>query len=100
MTTTSRQQVRNRDAATDRSIEAACAAVKAENDAHFEAAKKAASERNTPILFTDEQYKAATLVRTKLGWFKVAKVSAKSVSVETGFSWTDRIARDKIIEVR
>jgi hypothetical protein len=95
-----RTAYRARAAATERMVDEAVAAVKAEADARREAAKAAAAIRNTPVPFTDDDYNAARLVRTKLGWHKVAKVNAKSVSVETGYSWTDRIARDKVLEVR
>lgn len=83
-----------------RSYSAWNAVAEAEKDAQIIKARLATQERNAPIPFTEEQYKAAKVVRTKLGWHKVAKVNAKSVSVETGYSWTDRIERDKIIEVR
>lgn len=39
-------------------------------------------------------------VRTATGWHKVVRVSAKSVTVETGYSWTDRHPLARIIEVR
>lgn len=42
----------------------------------------------------------AKFVRTTTGWRKVAKVNTKTVSVETGYSWVDRIPFAKIIEVR
>lgn len=57
-------------------------------------------DKNKPIPFTPEELKSARAIRTTLGWHKVAKVNAKSVSVETGYSWTDRYALDKILEVR
>jgi hypothetical protein len=73
-------------------------------DAEYEASvirgRLATQARNNAIAFTEDQYKAAKVVRDSHGWHKVAKVNAKSVSVETGYSWTDRIRRDKIIEVR
>lgn len=56
--------------------------------------------RNAPVPFTPEELKAARLVRTHHGWHKVARVNAKSVSVETGYSWTDRYAIEKVLEVR
>jgi len=40
------------------------------------------------------------LVRTDLGWHRVVRVNAKSVTVETGYSWTDRYPLDRIIETR
>lgn len=84
----------------DREADAWRAAGEAETDLRWLRSRLAAQVRNTPIPFTEDQYKAAKVVRTANGWYKVAKVNAKSVSVETGYSWTDRILRDKIIEVR
>ena len=42
----------------------------------------------------------ATFIKTTCGWHKVVRVSAKSVTVETGYSWTDRYPLDKVLEVR
>jgi hypothetical protein len=39
-------------------------------------------------------------VRDRWGWHRVVRVSKKSVSVETGYTWTDRIALDRLIEIR
>jgi hypothetical protein len=39
-------------------------------------------------------------VRDRYGWHRVARVNKQSVSVETPFSWTERIALNKIIETR
>lgn len=58
------------------------------------------AKRNAPVPFTTEELKVARAVRTSAGWHRVAKVNAKSVSVETGYSWTDRYTLDKILEVR
>lgn len=41
----------------------------------------------------------AQFVRTSSTWRKVVRVNAKSVSVESGYSWTDRITFDQIREV-
>ncbi len=41
-----------------------------------------------------------SLVRTSLGWHKVVRVNRCSVTVETGYSWTDTIRLDRIIETR
>lgn len=40
----------------------------------------------------------ATHVRDQFGWHRVVRVNAKSVSVETGYSWTDRIPLDRVLE--
>lgn len=58
------------------------------------------AERTAPVPFTFEELKAATHIRTDIGWHKVVRVSAKSVTVETGYSWTDRYTLAKILEVR
>jgi len=42
----------------------------------------------------------ARLVRDSLGWHKVVRVNTKSVSVETGYSWTDRIPLANVLETR
>jgi len=42
----------------------------------------------------------AKYVRTVTGWRKVVRVSAKSVSVESGYSWVDRIPLGQILEAR
>lgn len=42
----------------------------------------------------------AKYVRTVTGWRKVVRVSAKSVSVESGYSWVDRIPLAQILEAR
>ena len=91
---------RARAAATERMVDAAVAEVAAARTAEFEAARAAAAEQRTPVPFSEEQYRAATAVRTKLGWRPVVKVNAKSVSVATGYSWTDRVPRAQILEVR
>ena len=42
----------------------------------------------------------ACLVRDSYGWHRVIRVNAKSVSVETGYSWTDRIPLANVLETR
>jgi uncharacterized protein DUF3560 len=36
------------------------------------------------------------LVKTAFGWHKVVRVNAKSLSVETGYTWTDKIPYDRV----
>lgn len=57
-------------------------------------ARDAAAHRDIDAL------KPGDLVRTASGWHVVARVNAKSVSVETPWSWTDRVPHDRIIETR
>lgn len=40
------------------------------------------------------------LIRDRWGWHRVVRVNKKSVSVETPYTWTDRIPLDRIIETR
>lgn len=49
---------------------------------------------------TAEDLANAVVVRDEFGWHKVVRVSAKSVTVETAYSWTDRIPLARIIEGR
>lgn len=63
-------------------------------------ARIAYAERTKPVPFTQEELKAACAVRTSTGWHTVARVNAKSVTVVTGYTWTDRYTIDKILEVR
>lgn len=56
--------------------------------------------RHATVPFTDDELKAARVIRTRSGWHKVVRVNAKSVSVATGYSWTDRVALSSVLEVR
>lgn len=58
------------------------------------AARDAAAHRDIDSL------KPGDLVRDSVGWHKVVRVNAKSVSVETPWSWTDRIELRRIIETK
>jgi hypothetical protein len=95
-----RSWAKHGDREIQRTIDQAIAETAAD-EAVERAERQARHERLTaPVEFTTEQLKAATHIRTDLGWHKVVRVSAKSVSVETGYSWTDRYALAKILEVR
>lgn len=94
-----RSAYRARAAATERSVDAALAFVEAGREAARQQARDEQAKRNAPVPFTLDDLRVARAVRTELGWHKVSKVNAKSVSVETGYSWTDRIPHTKILEV-
>jgi len=81
-------------------VDASVAEVAADQDAKWAAAKAAAALANQVVPFTEEQYLSAHAVRTRVGWHKVVRVNAKSVTVETPYSWTDRVPRSRVIEVR
>ena len=93
-------QRRKEAAAMDRSIDQAVAAMKAQQEADAIEARARYAERTKPVPFTPEELKAARAIRTDAGWHKVRKVNAKSVTVETGYSWTDRYSLEKVLEVR
>lgn len=52
------------------------------------------------VKFTADDLRDAVVVRDEFGWHKVVRVSAKSVTVATAYSWTERIAVDKVLEFR
>jgi hypothetical protein len=56
--------------------------------------------RDLPIPYTPAELKAARLVRDRFGWHAVVTVNAKSISVKTPWSWTERIMLGDVIEVR
>lgn len=58
----------------------------------------AMKERDRPRLTRDDIV-GARAVRTQFGWVKVRKVNAKSVSVETGYTWADLVPFEKVLEV-
>ena len=72
----------------------------AEKELRVLSAQIAAAKRNAPVPYTTDDLKEARAVRTTTGWHPVARVNAKSVTVLTGYSWTDRIAHDLVLEVR
>lgn len=61
------------------------------------AAREAEKARPKP---TADDVRGARFVRDQYGWHRVVRVSAKSVTVETPWSWTERIPLDKVLEVR
>lgn len=85
------------DAAIDRHLADQRRAAAADHKARLKAAREREAAR---VRLTYDEVKGATHVRDQFGWHKVVRVSAKSVTVETGYSWTDRISLDKIHEAR
>jgi pantothenate synthetase len=93
-------QERKRAAGIERTIDQAVAAVKAGQDAERVAARAAYRAATAPVPFTPDELKAARAIRTSVGWHRVIRVNAKSVTVATEYSWTDRYSIDKILEVK
>ncbi len=52
------------------------------------------------VRFEHDDVVGATWVKVGYSWCKVARVNAKSVSVETGYSWVDRYSFDKVLAVK
>jgi hypothetical protein len=85
-------------------VDEAMAAVRAESATRW-AALKAATERDREaernrVRFTADEMKGARAVRDKNGWHAVVRVNGKSVTVETPWSWTERIAVESVLEYR
>jgi hypothetical protein len=95
-----RTAYRARAAATERSIDAALAEAKAEWEATTAANQAEYRVKFAPVPYTTEELGAARVVRTDVGWHKVVRVNAKSVTVESGYAWNDRYTLDKVLEVR
>ena len=91
---------RSRARATEQMVDQSVSAMKAERAEKWAASKAAVAAQNAPVPFTEEQYKAARVIRTHLGWYEVVRVNAKSVTVRTPHSWDDRVLRSRILEVR
>jgi hypothetical protein len=94
-----RSWARHGDRDIQRTIDAAKAELAADAAVERAAIKAASAEKAKPVPYTTEQLMAATHVRTATGWHKVVRVSAKSVTVETGYSWTDRHSPAKVLQV-
>lgn len=56
-------------------------------------------EEAARVRFTADDIKGARGVRDRFGWHKVVRVNGKTVTVETGYSWTDRIPVENVLEV-
>lgn len=89
-----------RFAAYDREAAAARALADAQRAARAKAAaaERAAADAAAPCDI--DSLTKGDMVRTRHGWRTVVRVSAKSVTVETEWSWTERIDRGKVIETR
>lgn len=52
------------------------------------------------VHFTRDDLAGAEFIHDGISWRQVRKVNAKTVSVETGYSWVDRVPFEKIRSVR
>lgn len=97
----SMQAWRRRQAETERMIDDAVAHVRAARDAELDARRDAAAvDRALAGRFTADDLAGAAAVRDRIGWHRVVKVNAKSVTVATAYSWTERIPIEQVREWR
>lgn len=77
------------------------AALEAERDAERRAKVQDLRDAEAArVRLTHAEVVGAAFVRDEFGWHRVVRVNAKSVTVETAYSWTDRIELDRIREIR
>lgn len=91
------QAHRNTDSSLRRYTEATEAAAQLDHKAALARARE--QEASRPRL-THDDIKGATHVRDRHGWHQVVRVSAKSVTVKTAYSWNDSIAIGKILQAK
>lgn len=92
---------RRRARDTERMVDDAVAEVAAERAAEWTAAKeRAAKARAARRQFTRDDLVGAGFVHDGVAWRKVVRLNAKTVSVESGYSWTDRVPFARIIAVQ
>lgn len=91
------QAYRRRAAETERTVDAAVAAVEAERAAEFKQAKREHAAREAARrIYTREDIVGAGFIHDGHSWRKVVRVNKGTVSVETGYSWVDRIPFAKV----
>jgi len=52
------------------------------------------------VRFVAADFVGAVAVRDRFGWHRVVRVNTTTVAVETGFSWTDRIPFENVLQIR
>lgn len=88
------------DAQIDRHLAAERREARRERRELAQARQAAARAEVARRKFTAADLDGAALVRDRIGWHKVVRVSAKSVTVETPYSWTDRIPLGRVLEFK
>lgn len=100
MTRISLQEVRRKNAEADRQIDVELERQRRERiDAHKARMVAAMEAEAARVRLTHADIIGAQHVRTVTGWHRVVRVNGKSVSVDTGYSWVDRIPFEKVLEV-
>lgn len=94
------RQIRRDDAKTDRDLQTYNEYLQAEKQVYACQARVDRLVAAAPVPYTDEELRAATAVRTELGWYWLLKVNRKTVAVDAGFPWPHKVARELVLEVR
>jgi hypothetical protein len=92
---------RARAKATEDEIARTLADQKSETDRAWREARAAERQAEAErVKLTREDVLGAVAVRTQFGWKRVRRVNAVTVSVDSGYSWADKVPFDKVLEVR
>lgn len=91
-----KQHYQGMDAAIERFTHARS---KVEYYKHRIALAKARQAKASRRVFTRDDLEGVTQIRTRHGWHRVLRVNAKTVTVATDYSWTDRYRHDEILEI-
>lgn len=96
-----RATMKQQGAATEREIAQTIVDQRADSQAEHQRAVAAYDARDAARRkFTREEIVGAVMVRSEIhGWRKVRRVNAKSVSVDSGYSWPDYIPFKDVIAV-
>ncbi len=95
-----RESARHAAYAAEARVAAELARARREVEGLERAERQRAADELSRQRVTPESLAVATHVRDRFGWHKVVRVNAKSVSVESGYSWVDRLPIGEIIDVR
>ena len=96
-----RSAYRARGKAMDQIVDAAVRAEKDKQDAAHRAVKGAWAAREAArVRYTRDDLLNAVVVADRSGWHKVLSVNRKTVTVETEYSWTDRIPFGRITDFK
>ena len=99
-----RAGARNGARLAERAIDEALAAQQAERDAQHAdgvARRKAAREaEKARVRFTAADLAGAELIHDGFAWHPVIRVNAKSVTVATPYSWTERVPIEQVRQYR
>ena len=96
-----RSAFRARGKAMDQIVDAAVRAEKDKQDAAHRAVKGVWVAREAVrVRYARDDLLNAVVVADRSGWHKVLSVNRKTVTVETEYSWTDRIPFEKVLDFR